>query len=332
MRWVKIAVISVMVVIILSLDYFTGHGNMYLHSLYRMLSYLPLILGTFWFGMRGAVAVSVAVSVLFLPFVALHWEGFSWLDFERLLEVVLYVVIALILGSLVKKERAEHRARLENTRLAAVGKAVSEIAHDMKSPLMTIGGFVKQVSSTMQADGKARKKLDLVVQETSRLESMVREMLEFGRPLQLETEMGNLNALAGECAELGGPMAEDHGVEILTELDPDLPSQPLDREKIKQVIMNLITNAVQASPSGKTVWVKTREQRDGIVLDVSDCGCGIPAGDREKVFDPFFSTKKEGTGLGLPIVKKIVEAHGGDISVHSNPEEGVTFSVRLPRI
>jgi signal transduction histidine kinase len=331
MRWIKIAVIAVMVVIISSLDYFTGHGNMYLHSLYRMLSYLPLILGTFWFGMRGAVAISVTVSVLFLPFVALHWENFSWLDFERLLEVVLYVVVALILGFLVEKERAEHRARLENARLAAVGRAVSEIAHDMKSPLMAIGGFAKQVFSTVQADEKARKKLGLVVRETSKLESMVREMLEFGRPLQLETDLVNLSRLADECAELSGPVAEHHGVEILTELDPDLPLQPLDREKTKQVIMNLITNAVQASPSGKTVWVKTRREKDGIVLDVSDCGCGIPTGDREKIFEPFFSTKKEGTGLGLPIVKKIVEAHGGAIFLRSNPEDGVTFSVSLPR-
>jgi signal transduction histidine kinase len=273
----------------------------------------------------------VAVSALFLPFVTLHWENFSWLDFERLLEVVLYVVVALILGYLVEKERAEHRARLENTRLAAVGRAVSEIAHDMKSPLMTIGGFAKQVSSTLQTDEKARKKLDLVLRETSRLESMVREMLDFGRPLQLKTKMENLNTLVGECTELSRPMAEEQGVVIQTELDLDLPSQPLDREKFKQVILNLITNSVQASPSGKTVWVGTRGEKNEVVLDVSDCGCGFPDEDREKIFQPFFSTKKEGTGLGLPIVKKIAKAHGGAISVRSNPEGGVTFSVRLPK-
>ncbi|MGM0427764.1 MAG: sensor histidine kinase, partial [Thermodesulfobacteriota bacterium] len=315
--------------IILVLHYFTHYHFAVRHAVYRMLFYLPLVLGSFWFGFKGAMGVSIAVILFYAPFLFSTWQGISH-DFEKLIEGTLFVFIALVLGYLSEKERKEETARYQAERLASIGRAVSEIAHDMKSPLMAIGGFTSQVSRKLSAKDPNRKKLDLVVNETSRLESMVKEMLDFSRPVQLQTRMENLNRLAEECIEISAPVAEDHGVKIKTEFDPELPSQSLDEYRIKQVIMNLITNAIQASPPGKTVWVRTRKGKHEAALDLSDSGCGIKEEDQEKIFEPFFSTKKEGTGLGLAIVKKIAEAHGGEISLYSNPEEGVTFSVRLP--
>jgi signal transduction histidine kinase len=109
-----------------------------------------------------------------------------------------------------------------------------------------------------------------------------------------------------------------------------LPLQQLDKNHIKQVILNLVTNAIQASSCGKIVGVRTRNGNTEAVLEVADCGCGIREEDHKKIFEPFFSTKKDGTGLGLAIVKRIVDAHEGDISLFSNPEGGVTVTVRLP--
>lgn len=182
----------------------------------------------------------------------------------------------------------------------------------------------------MPSDDPGRKKLDLVARETSRLESMVREMLDFGRPLELLKSEEDLKGLVEDCVEACRPIADKQGVEIRTELDLDLPPLALDRNRFSQVVMNLITNVVQASPSGETVLAQTRWDGDEAVLDLRDHGQGIREGDRDKVFEPFVSTKKGGTGLGLPIVKKIVEAHGGGVSWRANPEGGVTFSVRLP--
>lgn len=325
----KVVCIFTLIGIILVLHYFTHYHFAIRHAVYRMLFYLPLVLGSFWFGFKGAMGVSIAVILFYAPFLFSTWQGISH-DFEKLIEGTLFVFIALVLGYLSEKERKEETARYQAERLASIGRAVSEIAHDMKSPLMAIGGFTSQVSRKLSAKDPNRKKLDLVVNETSRLESMVKEMLDFSRPVQLQTRMGNLNRLAEECVEISAPVAEDHGVKIKTEFDPELPSQSLDEYRIKQVIMNLITNAIQASPPGKTVWVRTRKGKHEAALDLSDSGCGIKEEDQEKIFEPFFSTKKEGTGLGLAIVKKIAEAHGGEISLYSNPEEGVTFSVRLP--
>jgi two-component system sensor histidine kinase HydH len=105
---------------------------------------------------------------------------------------------------------------------------------------------------------------------------------------------------------------------------------PLDAPRIKQVILNLVANAIQASPAGEKVSATTSVMKNASVLEVSDSGFGIKEQDQERLFQPFFSTKKEGTGLGLAIVKKIVEAHGGEIAFHTNPERGVTFVVSLP--
>ncbi len=315
---------------ILSLHYLTFPELKFYHAVYRMLFYLPLVLGSLWFGMKGATYVCTSVSVLFLPYAIRQWQGFSFEDFYRLLEGVLYIIIALVLGFLVEKERKKHRALVRTGSLAAVGKEVSEIAHDMKTPLMAIGGLANQVSKKLGQSDPNQKKLGIVIQETARLESMVREMLDFGKPLQLQPSKIDFNELVLESIKVAQPMAKKNGVELETDLETSLPSVLLDPPRVKQVILNLMTNAVQASPTGEHVVVRSRMEDPWVILEVVDCGCGITKEHHESIFHPFFSTKDEGTGLGLGIVKKIVESHGGNISFYPNPEKGVTFIVRLP--
>lgn len=326
----KVATIALMIGGILCFHYFTLPHMRYHHAVYRMLFYLPLVLGSLWFGLKGALYVSGSVSVLYLPHLIKQWQGLSLENFHKLMEGALYIVIAVILGLLVEKERKKHRALLRAESLAAVGKAVSEVAHDMKTPLMAIGGFANQVSRKLDDDDPNRKKLSVVIQETARLDAMVKEMLAFGKPLELDATKTNLNDLIEESLAVAQPTAREAGVELEADLEPSLPSLSVDVAKIKQVILNLITNAVQASPAGEKVLVKTHRSGNGIRLEVVDCGCGIREEDRERVFEPFFSTKGEGTGLGLGIVKKIVEAHGGEVFFDPSVEKGVTFTVRIP--
>jgi len=326
----KIVIISVMIGGILCLHYLTFPDMRYHHAVYRMLFYLPLVLGSLWFGMKGAVYICVSVSVLFLPHAIRQWEWFSLDDFHRLSEGVLYIGIALILGFLVERERKRQGALVRVRSLAAVGKAVSEIAHDMKTPLMAIGGFAEQVFKKLEPDNPDRKKLGLVIQETAHLESMVKEMLDFGKPVELQFTEIDFNELVSDSVGVSQPMAKENGVGLETDLSPSLPSVVLDAPKVRQVLLNLITNAIQASTVGDRVWVCTSLNSLGVVLEVSDHGGGIAKEYRENIFDPFFSTKRGGTGLGLGIVKKIVETHGGDVSFRANHEKGVTFTVRLP--
>jgi two-component system sensor histidine kinase HydH len=326
----KIIVTTVMILIIAYLHYFTFPELRYRHAVYWLLFYFPLALGSFWFGLKGATFVSSFVTILYSPYVFEQWHGLSVEDFDRLLEGLLYIGIALILGFLVDKERKKHKALIKAQNLAAVGKAASEIAHDIKTPLLAIGGFAKQVSRRLDPDDPNQKKLEIVIQETIRLECMVKNMLEFGKPLTLHTTEVCLNELVEQTLEVANPIAKNKGVGFLTNLDPSLPTLYLDTNKVKRVILNLINNALSVSPEKEFVLIRTRTVKTRVELEVVDRGCGIKEEDRERIFEPFFSANNGGTGLGLPIIKKIMEAHSGTVFFTPNPEKGVSFTAWFP--
>jgi signal transduction histidine kinase len=326
----KIILITAMIVIIAHLHYFTFPDLRNQHAVYWMLFYIPLVLGSFWFGIRGAAFVSGVVTILYSPYVFKRWQGLSVDDFDMLLEASLYIGIGLILGFLVDKERKKHRALIQAENLAAVGTAVSEIAHDLKTPLIAIGGFANQVSKRLNPDDPNLNKLDIVIQETIRLESLVNNMLDFGKPITIQTSETNLNELVVQTIEVARPIAKNMGVELLTSLEPTLPTLHLDNSKVKRVILNLMNNALNASPEKERVLIRTRTMKSGIKVEVVDCGCGIKEEDRERIFEPFFTANNGGNGLGLPIAKRIIESHGGTLFFSPNPEKGVTFTAWFP--
>jgi two-component system sensor histidine kinase HydH len=329
-EWKRVVLVTTLITAVLCLNYFTLYGGGYQHAFYRMLFYLPLFLGSFWFGIKGALYITISVMVLYVPYVMDHWHGFSLEDFHEILEGVLFLVIALTLGVLVKWDRKRQKAVLETTSLAAIGRAVFEVAHDMKTPLMAIGGFATQVSRELGQDDPKQKKLNVVIQETARLEAMIREMLDFGRPLEMRIKEANLNDLVRESIGVVRPITENTGVELKTDLEGSLPLLLVDAQKVKQVLLNLLTNALEVSPGGSSIIVKTVKDHDWVKLLVIDSGLGIDEKDGKNIFKPFFTKKGRGTGLGLPIVKKIVEAHEGDVCFDPNVEKGVTFTVRFP--
>jgi len=155
-EWKRVVLITTLIAGVLCLNYFTLYRMTYEHAFYRVLSYVPLILGSFWFGIRGALTIAIGMILLFFPYGMAHWHGFSLEDFHEILEGALYLAIALILGVLVERERKKHRALVEAESLAAVGRAVSEVAHDMKTPLMAIGGFAAQVDRALEGEDPKR--------------------------------------------------------------------------------------------------------------------------------------------------------------------------------
>ena len=289
----------------------------YLH----ILKDIPRIFATFWLGIWGAIATLIVIFFL--------QEGLS-LTYDQLMEGGLLFLIVCLLGYVAEVRRREHRARVSSERLAAVGMAVSEISHDMKTPLMAIGGFAAQIRRRMKEEDPDRAKIDLLIRETARLESMVKDMLNFSRPLHLRVSSCNLNQIVGECIEVMRCAEGARAIALEDALDPAIPDCMLDRDRLKEVIINLIANAVQASPKGKAVTVRTFRRRSRVVLEVIDRGHGILDEDRERVFYPFFSKKKGGTGLGLTISRKIVAAHGGTLSFRPNRDRGVTFRATFP--
>ena len=273
----KKIIIALIIIGILCLHYFTHPAKAYYHAVYRMAFSLPLILGGLWFGLKGALIVSTTAFILFAPYIVMHWHGFSLNDFDKVLEGFIYFATTIILGLLVEREKKEHEARLRNESLAAVGKAVSEIAHDMKTPLMAIGGFSRQVTRSLDEDNPAQKKLEIIIQETSRLESMVKEMLDFGKPLALNRSETQLHDLILGCMEMSEPAAKEAGIELeFHNTSLSLPSISLDGLKIKQLLLNLLTNAIQASPAGEKVTISANSLKNAILIAVSGRGFFSP--------------------------------------------------------
>lgn len=324
----KILLISFLVIGITVLHYRTDYLQTSSHIFFRELYFPPIILAGFWFGMKGALASSLSVTLLYLPYVLSHPDGIAGHNFGNIMQVILFNVIGLLIGWLRDRERRQQRKVLETENLAAMGRAVSCIAHDMKTPLMAIGGFVQQVRHKVSEDSLA-KKLDVAFEQVQRLEVLVSDMLAFAKPLNLHCQPGKINQFIEEVVMLAGEKAARHSVTIVTELQEDMPGTPYDQQLLQQALLNLINNALEASPPGERIVVRSQCDESNIIIEVIDRGEGIPKERQPDIFTPFVTTKKEGTGLGLSIVKKVVEAHAGSIEINTG-EKGVTSRITIP--
>jgi signal transduction histidine kinase len=250
----------------------------------------------------------------------------------------LFAVLSAIVirANKIMEARAEERRELEKQlheaqRLAVLGKMIASVSHEIKNPL----GIVR---STAEILGKRLAKLapgnehlsKIIVDETTRLDGIVREFLDFARPKAPAKAAGSLNRLVQRLALFMNVEFSDKHIDLVEELDPELPECPLDGDQIYQVLLNITFNAIHAMPEGGTLTVSTFVTAKGVSLAITDTGTGMPAEKLEQIFTPFFTDKNRGTGLGLAITKNIVEQHGGDIAVESEEGVGTTFTVTLP--
>lgn len=339
----KFKILSVLLLIASTtfFHYFTVLTGHHYYIFYRELYFFPLVLAGFWFGLRGALLTSIAITLAYLPITIIYWDHFSTDDLTRVVEIVLFNTIAIIIGILKDRERERYHQLVMAESLAAMGRAVSAAAHDMKTPLIAIGGFTNLVISKLrkidQGTGEApeiitdvQEKLAIVIKETERLENMVKEMLDFARPLPLQKSKENLRQIIEESAAIVEASASTKQIRIVNQTGEDLPPASIDPDRFKQVLVNLLMNAIQASPPGEQVTITGFAKAANLAIDVTDCGCGIPLDKRAEIFDPFFTTKKEGTGLGLPIAKKIIDAHGGKLEIVDNQHTGLSFRITIP--
>lgn len=327
---VRILVVVLLIAVISILHYSTELGAHHFHIFYQGLYFIPVLLAGLWFGLGGAIAASLSITLLYLPFTVMHWKGFSSEDFNNLTEIALYNLVAVILGFLRTREKKEQARLRESDRLAAMGKAVSTVAHELKNPLVAIGGLSRLVRTHLPEDHPYREKIDIVIEEGQRLERMVTEILDFSRPSNLQLAKGDLREIIDQSQSVVSHLAEKKSVGVLIKPSPDLSPILLDPERLKQAIINLLSNAIDASPAGEKVIVSIEQKARSMIVDVTDHGPGIPGSQREDIFSPFFTTKQHGTGLGLAIAKNIIEGHKGRLEVVDNPDKGVTFRVTLP--
>ncbi len=332
----RAAVILILGMIITTLLYFTQADRearffYHLDVTFLGLYFIPIILAGLWFGLAIGVFAATAVALVLVPYLVWHWEGLSVSDLTRFLQITEYFIVAVVLGRVVENQRRAEARSKQSESLAAVGKSMAAVAHDMKTSLVAIGGFSNLIKRHLAEDFLHRDKIDIVIQETRHLERMIMDLLAFSKPMELNRSECDAGRIVAETLSANEELARRRKVVLKKEAPGDSIIAMLDAMRIKQALTNLVTNAIEASPEGEKVTVRCYRKRSGsVVFEVVDCGCGIPAEQRSQIFFPYFTTKKEGTGLGLSNAEKIVEAHGGYLEVLDNPQRGLTFRAVIP--
>ncbi len=228
----------------------------------------------------------------------------------------------------VTRQRQMERKMLQSERLAAVGQAVAHVAHEIKNPLMIIGGFTSQIRSILESE-KDINKIDMVLDEVARLERLIANLGDFTKEYKLVLRSSELNSVIGDVLNImSGIYDEKYRFE--RDLSDEITEINCDPDKLKQVFINIISNGTEAMPSGGDITIKTEKIDGGVEISISDEGRGMTNEELKDIFEPFYTTREKGTGLGLAISYKIVQAHNGDIWAVSEPGKGTTFIIQIP--
>ncbi len=357
-KGIRIYILAGLLAVVSLIHYLAGGVQAgILHGLLGHLYIVPIILGAYWYGIKGGVSVSILSAGLFSPHLFLHWRD-PFLDVYNYVELFLFFLIGGVTGVLSQMERNQrtryeealrrldesHRKLREQTdilfqteeqlrradRLSALGELSAGMAHEIRNPLGSIKGAVEILKDDYSPDEAKYEFIGILLKETDRLNRIVQEFLGFARPKLPEFQQADINEAVESVLTLTAQEARKAGVTVEKKLDSSIGKRSVDAGMLKQAFLNLILNAIQAMPQGGTLAVESALIDRTIVVKVSDTGTGIPEENRKKLFSPFFTTKKNGTGLGLAITYRIIENHRGSIDVASDPGKGTTFTVRIP--
>ncbi len=319
-------VIVVLTLCVTYLHYSTVVAVHTLHNIYRELYYIPVLLGALAYGLAGALLSYLLVFALYLPYVIATWPGSVLDETNRLLPLLLQGLFAFIAGYLVDREKKQ-RAQLEQDRyLADIGRIATVIVHDLKNPLTAIAGFAKRIKD---GKGNTDKAAEVIIDSAERMEKIVASVLEFARPLQLEPKRLDIREVVRRAGDSCRMKAEQKDVL----LSIDLPQEPVDTSidsfHLERAMVNLVTNAIEASDRNQSVSIVLAADKKVITIKIRDRGPGMDRETLESVFIPFYTKKRGGTGLGMPIAKKIIEAHRGNIRIDSKAGQGTEVTIEL---
>jgi signal transduction histidine kinase len=281
----------------------------------------------------------------------MSWASHPEYSAAQYVEIGMFFVIGGLTGVLADDERIQ-RKKVEETarklsevyaqlqasfeqlrradRLSALGELSAGLAHEIRNPLGSVEGAV-QILRRQELPVETRQEFgDLAQREVNRLKDLLTNFLDFARPQTPKRVSTTPSQLLESVSKLAAETAKMSGVHVRVESSAAVPAVSVDPEQMKQVLLNLAINAIQAMPAGGQVLLRAVRKPESVVIEVQDEGVGIPPDDLERVFNPFVTTRADGTGLGLSIAYQIVSQHGGHIAAQRNPERGMTFRVTLP--
>ncbi|HKQ05612.1 MAG TPA: ATP-binding protein [Blastocatellia bacterium] len=340
------------VVLITLLHYHTmAGGNFLLHEVSQRLYYVPIVYAAYAFGVRGGLSISLLSGAVYLMHISEHGHDPQAAILNQYAEVFMFQVVGVVTGLLAGAERRQRRRfekasadlaaayqELRDTvslliradRLKSVGEVAAAIVHEIRNPLSAIKGAAQIIEKEIPQDSPRRRFTAVIEEEVDRLNKLVSEFLTFARPRQPEKRPSNLNHLIESVITFTSKEATKRGVRLVPKLDEHLPAVEVDAEQIRQVLLNLILNAIHAMPEGGVVEVCSKRIGEVIELSVRDYGTGIDPAIRDKIFDPFFTTKPEGSGLGLSVAYGLIKQHDGEIELGALNGPGSLFIIKLP--
>ncbi len=320
------------------IDWLTG-------GVFTVIYAIPVVLTAALDGWAGGLAIAVLSSAcvfIFSPHQAtmtkvLESSAFLFLASQTALTTGRerrlrrhYQQVAEQLSSVYEKVQANFEGMKRAERLSAIGQLSAGLAHEIRNPLASISGAAAILARSLDLDPKNAKCLEIIRSECERLNGLLTNFLNFARPrpprlrnIQLEPVLENVLGLASHGVR-------GKAVRFEKLFEAGLQRVECDPEQLEQVLLNLMINAIEASPEGGTVTLSAAAEESNIAIGVADHGHGVPPAHIDRLFDPFFTTKEHGTGLGLPVAHQIMRQMGGSLLVHANAGEGMTFSVVLP--
>jgi len=342
MSHIPVAAILGAIISISLLHYLTDLHQHLLHAAYQRLYYVPIIFAAYKFGVKGGLAASAASTAFYLPHIFLQW-GMGQHFGDQLCDIAMFNVIGSVTGLFSQKEKEMSRKykdayemlqssfeKAKNAdRLAAIGSLAAAVAHEIRNPINGIKGAQDIVFEKFSPEDKEFKFIGIVRKEMSRLEDIVSEILNFARPREPNMRRTDIGSLVSSVADMCCNHAATKGVALSAEPAKETIRADIDADMIKQALLNLALNGIDACGPGGEVSISVEKEGGQAVIRVRDNGSGVCEANLEKIFEPFFSTKTAGTGLGLAVSRKIVEKHGGEISVRSKEGEGSVFEARL---
>ncbi len=329
------------ILLVSALHFLTPVDRLVFHQIYQRLYYIPIILAALWYGWRGGLGAAILASLSYLPHIALHWQHQNY-DYalNQYAEIAMFFVIGAVTGWLGDQKRREsERAEKINTelqsayaelrqtvgqllqaeRLSSLAEIASGVVHEIRNPLGAIKGAVEILEDELAPDSPRREFANIAKTEVERIDKLVQEFFHFARAKEPNKKPTAINETIHAVKLLIENQAAAQTVAISEELADNLPLISLDAEQIKQVLLNLAINALQAMPEGGKLVFRTFQKNDKLYIETEDTGGGIDEAVRAKIFDPFFTTKDKGLGLGLSVVYKIVNQHNAQIEILAAP-------------
>ena len=345
------------IIVLTGLHYTAGHDHgASPHHLYRRLYYFPILAAAWGWGVRGGIAAALAVIGAYLPHAfglfGMHSDPASTID--KVAEILLYAALGAFVGAVVDRERKDKAALsrsiverddalaelrdaqevlVQAEHQAAMGFLTAGLAHEIRNPLGSIRGAAELLA--LQHEDEATEQITgLLVRETERLDGVLTRFLTFAGSERSDHEPTSLTALADEVVELVRAEAGQRGIQVSHIRCSAVPTVLLDAASLRQALLNLILNAMQAQDTGGQVRVISGLDDDGgarpLFLRVEDAGPGVPDAERSTVFHPYYTTRPGGTGVGLAVSRRVVTEQNGTIEVGDSALGGARFEVRLP--